>query len=84
MKDHEERHRERQALKDLLTPHLRGVDMDVIGAVLGELVAMYFTGHHPEIRDRVQDAFVEMVDRLVEVYSESKNCPWPKQDDVLN
>lgn len=83
MKDPREMHKEREALKELLEQHLCGVDPDVIGGVLGDLLAKFLIGHNPTIRDEVKVAMARMVDDLIDVYKTSSNYPWPKTD-VLN
>lgn len=59
-----------------LVPQFAAVDPNVVGGVLGQLVALYIAGHNPLIRAGVREAFMAMVDALVENQDTSPNSPW--------
>lgn len=55
------------ALFDEMKVHLEGKGMMLQGAVLADLVATYFAGHHPEIRQGCIDSWMAMMRELVPV-----------------
>jgi hypothetical protein len=50
-----------------IMPLLHGVDPNVVGGVLGEMVGLYFAGHNPVIRAKVRAGFDKMVDHVVAI-----------------
>ncbi|MET3969073.1 hypothetical protein [Bradyrhizobium sp. S3.9.1] len=46
---------------------LHGQGPDVQGAVLVDLVAMYFAGHHPAMREEVIEVFINGMRSLIAV-----------------
>lgn len=62
-----------------LVPRFAGIDPDVVGGVLGQLVAMYFAGHSPEGRAEVRAAFDRMVADLIDLMDAREDSPWPKE-----
>lgn len=53
------------ALVDEMKEHLKGKGMMLQGAALADLVAMFFAGHNPEIRDRCMEAWIVMMTKLI-------------------
>lgn len=64
-------------LKELV-PHFNGVDGDVVGGILGQLVGMYLAGHNPEIRTETRASFDRMVTDLVDLMDARPDSPWAK------
>lgn len=54
---------ERLSMK--IRPLLVGHGPDVQSAVLADLVSLWIAGHHPELRAKVLDGFVELIEQLV-------------------
>lgn len=54
-------------LVEEIRPSLAGQKPEVIGAVLGELVALYIAGHHPSHRREVRQLFLELIDHKVPI-----------------
>ena len=50
-----------------INPHLQGKGPEVQGAVLADLVAMYFAGHHPSIRQDAIAIWTAMMRNLIPV-----------------
>lgn len=50
-----------------INPHLRGKGPLLQGAVLADLVAMYFAGHHPMIREDAIGQWLQVVRNLIPV-----------------
>ena len=53
-------------LVNQIAPMLRGQGPDVQGCVLAELVSAYFAGHHPILRKKCIDLWLECVAGLME------------------
>ena len=54
-------------LVEEIRPLLAGQKPEVIGAVLGELVALYIASHHPSHRREVRQLFLKLVDLKVSI-----------------
>lgn len=50
-----------------IKPMLAGLPSEIQGATLAELLALWIAGHAPELRSRVLDLHVLMVEKLVPV-----------------
>jgi hypothetical protein len=55
-----------QALAKRISELLAGQGPDVQGAALADLVAMFFAGHHPDIRDEVMRTWISFMQKLIE------------------
>lgn len=53
-----------------LAPALFGHDPVVVGAVLGELVAIFIAGHPPSLRDTARRLLIDHIDDLIPVVAE--------------
>lgn len=54
-------------LVEAIKPMLAGRDPEVVGAALGQLVAILVAGHHPELRDETMKLVIDMARDLVPV-----------------
>lgn len=52
-------------LADMIRPVFIGVEPEIIGAVLGQLLATLIAGHHPELRETVLEMVIEMTRNLI-------------------
>ncbi len=50
-----------------INPHLQGKGPEVQGAALCDLVAMYFAGHHPALREQAIEAWLKAMRGLIPV-----------------
>ena len=48
-------------------PLLHGQEHVVVAAVLGDLLARFIAGHHPDIRDKVMNAMIKYIKQLIPV-----------------
>lgn len=78
MTERDPRFVEAEAMLHDLVPLFAGTDPDVVGSVLGQLVAIFIAGHNPAIRAEVQAAFVTMVSDLVDLMDTRPDSPWPR------
>lgn len=53
------------ALSRAIQPYLKGQGPDVQGAVLADLVAIFFAGHHPDHREEAIDLWMQFVRELI-------------------
>jgi hypothetical protein len=56
---------EARHLVDRLKPVFAGLDPDVAGATLGELVAIFLASHAPELRDVQRELLLAFIDDMV-------------------
>ena len=62
-----------------LRPMFYAMDPRVAGAVLGQLLALYFAGHNPRtIRRSTKKAFYLMVDHMVALMDGRSASPWKR------
>jgi hypothetical protein len=54
-----------EALSHAIKPLLMGQGPDVQAAALADLVSIFIASHHPELRDGVLRAFVDIVKKLI-------------------
>jgi hypothetical protein len=54
-----------EALSHAIRPLLQGQGADAQGAALADLVSMWIASHHPELRDGVLRAWVDVVQKLI-------------------
>ena len=70
-------------LVEAISPLLAGQSPGVQGAVLGDLVAMYFAGQHPSVREQVITLWIDMMRSLVGVNAamilEMHGGQWPTE-----
>lgn len=57
-------------LVELLKPVFAGVDPEIVGATLGQLLAILVAGHHPMMREDALRLVVDMVRDLVPIIVE--------------
>ena len=57
-------------LVDLIKPLFAGLDPEIVGAVLGQLLAILIAGHHPMMRDDAMRLVVDMARDLVPIIVE--------------
>lgn len=67
-----------------IRPILAGLDRRVQGAVLADLVSIYFAGHHPSVRISVIDLWTNAMLRLIPE-SEKEIFPggWPQSQEQM-
>lgn len=53
------------ALSREIQPFLKGTGHDVQGAVLADLTALFFSGHHPDHREEAIDLWLQFVRELI-------------------
>jgi hypothetical protein len=58
-----------------IQPMLAGLGPDIQGAVLADLVSLYFAGHNPEIREKSIDLWIETMRELIPE-SEKEIAKW--------
>jgi hypothetical protein len=66
-------------LVELIKPVFAGLDPEIVGAVLGQLLATLIAGHCPEMRDEAMKLVIDMARDLVpieiEVMIDAGQCP---------
>ena len=69
-----------QEITASIRPLLAGHSPIAQGAVLADLVAMFFAGHHPKRRAMLMEGWMSTVNGLMAVYGK-ENMPdgWPEQ-----
>lgn len=56
-----------ERLSRRIQPLLHGQPPEIVGAVLGELVAMFVVGHHVELREEILRLHLELVRDLIPI-----------------
>jgi hypothetical protein len=59
-----------EAIVDDIKPHLAGQDPDMVGAVIGELLATFIASHHPAARQETFDLLTKLATDLVPIIVE--------------
>lgn len=59
-----------EAIVDDIKPHLAGQDPDMVGAVIGELLATFIASHHPALRQETFDMLIKLARDLVPILVE--------------
>jgi hypothetical protein len=54
-------------LVELIKPVFAGVDPEIVGAVLGQLLAILIAGHHPLMRDEAMKLVLDMTRELIPI-----------------
>jgi hypothetical protein len=54
-------------LVELIKPVFAGLDPEIVGAVIGQLLAILVAGHCPEMRDEAMKLVIDMVRDLVPI-----------------
>jgi hypothetical protein len=54
----------------MLKPAFATREPEIVGAALGELVAIFLAGHHPSMRDTARRLLLEYIDELIPVVAE--------------
>ncbi len=54
-------------LVELIKPVFAGLDPEIVGATIGQLLAILIAGHHPLMRDEALKMVVDMVRDLVPI-----------------
>jgi hypothetical protein len=67
---------ESDALVEAIRPILAGQPVDVQGAVLLELLAMFIAGHAPDLREEILALHIKVVRELVPVVEQELGDPW--------
>ena len=54
------------------------------GSALADLVALYFAGHHPKIRDQVMEAWMRTMLALIHVNEAQEGIEWNEEPDRIH
>lgn len=71
-----EQARESMRISKTIYPLLAGNSMEVQGAVLLDLVSLYFAGHHPAWRDRAIAQWMDTMRDMIAASEEQLGNPW--------